>query len=174
MLYHAKDKAYDIIVADTQENRRKEWQRITLFAFYFQPSVVNVPKWKDVFTDAWKAPQSNRKTYFGFFPFQWRQDWERYYEVLRGHGRIFVAAVLQSLILNRAPQETINWAEQVAKSDFQWIIPCHFDAPVKANSQQFRQAFSFLEKYPSGVYLIVIIILYRMMIFRYCEILIRS
>jgi hypothetical protein len=51
LLYHAKDKAYDI-VADTQENRRKGWQRITLFAFYFQPSVVNVPKWRDVFTDA--------------------------------------------------------------------------------------------------------------------------
>jgi hypothetical protein len=149
LLYHAKDKAYDI-VADTQENRRKGWQRITLFAFYFQPSVVDVPKWKDVFTDAWKAPQSNRKTYFGFFPFQWRQDWEKSYEALRGHGRIFVAPVLQSLILNRAPQETINWADEVAKWDFQWIIPCHFDAPIKAEPQQFRQAFSFLEKNPSG------------------------
>ncbi|MEO3705914.1 DUF4336 domain-containing protein [Trichormus azollae] len=149
LLYHAKDKAYDII-ADTQENRRKGWQRITLFAFYFQPSVVDVPKWKDVFTDAWKAPQSNRKTYFGFFPFQWRQDWEKSYEALRGHGRIFVAPVLQSLILNRAPQETINWADEVAKWDFQWIIPCHFDAPIKAEPQQFRQAFSFLEKYPTG------------------------
>jgi hypothetical protein len=149
LLYHAKDKAYDI-VADTQENRRKGWQRITLFAFYFQPSVVDVPKWKDVFTNAWKAPQSNRKTYFGFFPFQWRQDWEKSYEALRGDGRIFVAPVLQSLILNRAPQETINWADEVAKWDFQWIIPCHFDAPIKAEPQQFWQAFSFLEKYPSG------------------------
>ncbi len=149
LLYHAKDKAYDI-VADTQENRRKGWQRITLFAFYFQPSVVDLPKWKDVFTDAWRAPQRNRKTYFGFFPFQWRQDWERSYEALRGNGRIFVAPVLQSLILNRAPQETINWADEVAKWDFQWIIPCHFDAPIKAEPQQFRQAFSFLEKNPSG------------------------
>ncbi|MEA5577584.1 DUF4336 domain-containing protein [Anabaena sp. UHCC 0451] len=149
LLYHAKDKAYNI-VADTAENRRKGWKRITLFAFYFQPSVVDVPKLKDVFSDAWKAPERNPKTYFGFFPFQWRQDWERSYEALRGNGRIFVAPVLQSLILNRAPQETINWADKVAQWDFQWIIPCHFDAPIKAEQQQFRKAFSFLEKYPSG------------------------
>jgi hypothetical protein len=148
LLYHAKDKAYDTI-ADTQANRRKGWQRITLFAFYFRPSVVDVPKWKDVFRDAWKAPERTRKTYFGFFPFQWRQDWERSYAALRGDGRIFVAPVLQSLILNRAPQETINWADKVAKWDFDWIIPCHFDAPIKAEPQQFRQAFSFLEKQPA-------------------------
>lgn len=149
LLYHAKDKAYNI-VADTAENRRKGWQRITLFAFYFRPSVVDVPTLKDVIRDAWKAPERNRKTYFGFFPFQWRKDWERSYEALRGDGRIFVAPVLQSLILNRAPQETINWADQVAQWDFQWIIPCHFDAPIKAEPQQFRQAFAFLEKYPRG------------------------
>lgn len=149
LLYHAKDQAYNII-ADTAENRRKGWQRITLFAFYFRPSVVDVPKWKDVFRDAWKAPERSLKTYFGFFPFQWRKDWERSYEALRGDGRIFVAPVLQSLILNRAPQETINWADKVAQWDFQWIIPCHFDAPIKAEPQQFRKAFSFLEKYPSG------------------------
>ncbi len=149
LLYHAKDKAYNI-VADTVENRRKGWQRITLFAFYFRPSVVDVPKWKDVIRDAWKAPERSLKTYFGFFPFQWRKDWERSYEALRGDGRIFVAPVLQSLILNRAPQETINWADKVAQWDFQWIIPCHFDAPIKAEPQQFRQAFSFLEKYTIG------------------------
>ena len=29
-----------------------------------------------------------------------------------------------------------------------WL--CHFDAPIKAQPQQFRQAFSFLEKQPVG------------------------
>jgi hypothetical protein len=147
LLYHAKDKADDI-VADTAESRRKGWQRTTLFAFYFRPSVVEVPKWKDVFRDAFKAPERNLKTYFGFFPFQWQKDWERSFESLRGDGRIFVAPVLQSLILNRAPQETINWADQIAQWDFQWIIPCHFDAPIKAKPLQLRKAFSFLEQYP--------------------------
>ncbi|WP_353932945.1 DUF4336 domain-containing protein [Okeanomitos corallinicola TIOX110] len=149
LLYHAKDKAYDII-ADTLENRRKGWQRITLFAFYFRPSVVDVPTFKDVWRDAQKAPERSKKAFFGFFPFQWQSGWERAYEALRGNGRIFVAPVLQTLILNRAPQETLKWADQVAKWDIKWIIPCHLDAPIKANSQQFRQAFSFLEKYPQN------------------------
>ncbi|NET00934.1 MAG: DUF4336 domain-containing protein [Sphaerospermopsis sp. SIO1G1] len=151
LLYHAKEKADDII-ADTLENRRKGWQRITLFAFYFRPSVVDVPTFKDVWRDAQKAPERTRKAYFGFFPFQWQPDWERSYQALRGDGRIFVAPVLQSLILNRAPQETINWADQVAQWEIEWIIPCHLDAPIKASSQEFRRAFSFLENNPQNSY----------------------
>ena len=149
LLYHAKDKAFDM-VADTQANRRKGWQRITLFALYFSPSVLEVPAWGEVWRDAKKAPERSRKAYFGFFPFQWRENWQDSFDILRGNGRIFVAPILQSLILNRAPQETINWADKVASWDFQWLIPCHFDAPIKAEPQQFRQAFAFLEKQPVG------------------------
>jgi hypothetical protein len=57
--------------------------------------------------------------------------------------------VLQTLILNRAPEITLKWADKVAKWDFQRVIPCHLDAPVSAGPRQFRQAFSFLEKYPA-------------------------
>ncbi len=149
LLYHAKDKAFDI-VADTPANRRKGWQRVTLFALYFSPSVLEVPAWSAVWRDAKKAPERSRKAYFGFFPFQWQENWQYSFDILRGNGRIFVAPILQSLILNRAPQETINWADKVANWDFQWIIPCHFDAPIKAEPQQFRQAFAFLEKQPIG------------------------
>jgi hypothetical protein len=149
LLYHAKDKAFDI-VADTSANRRKGWQRITLFALYFSPSVLEVPTWGEVWCDAEKAPERSRKAYFGFFPFQWRENWQDSFDILRGNGRIFVAPILQSLILNRAPTETINWANKVASWDFQWIIPCHFNAPIKVEPQQFRQAFAFLEKQPVG------------------------
>lgn len=149
LLYHAKDQAFDMI-ADTPANRLKGWQRVTLFALYFSPSVLEVPTWSQVWRDAKKAPERSRKAYFGFFPFQWRENWQDSFDILRGNGRIFVAPILQSLILNRAPQETINWADKVAKWDFQWIIPCHFDAPIKAEPQQFRQAFGFLERQPVG------------------------
>jgi hypothetical protein len=149
LLYHAKDQAFDMI-ADNPANRLKGWQRVTLFALYFSPSVLEVPTWSQVWRDAKKAPERSRKAYFGFFPFQWRENWQDSFDILRGNGRIFVAPILQSLILNRAPQETINWADKVAKWDFQWIIPCHFDAPIKAEPQQFRQAFGFLERQPVG------------------------
>lgn len=145
LLYHAKDKATDIIV-DNQVNRRKGWHRISLFALYFQPQVLSVPKWSQVFSDALKAPERSTKAYFGLFPFQWREDWQKSFDTLRGNGRIFVAPILQTLILNRAPKETLDWADKVASWDFRQIIPCHFDGPIKAGGQQFRQAFSFLEK----------------------------
>ncbi|MFM6075119.1 MAG: DUF4336 domain-containing protein, partial [Dolichospermum sp.] len=149
LLYHAKDQAFDIIL-DTPANRLKGWQRVTLFALYFSPSTLKVPTWSQIWRDAQKAPERSKKAYFGFFPFQWRENWQDSFDILRGNGRIFVAPILQRLILNRAPQETINWADHVAKWDFQWLIPCHFDAPIKAEPQQFRQAFGFLEKQPLG------------------------
>ena len=149
LLFHARDKATDII-ADTPENRRKGWQRIALFALYFRPSVLDVPKWGEVFRNAFKTPKHSKKDYFGLYPFQWKQDWQRCFAALRGNGRLFVAPILQTLILNRAPEETINWANKIAKWDFKRIIPCHFDAPIEATPYQFRQSFSFLEKYSNS------------------------
>ncbi|WP_390903488.1 DUF4336 domain-containing protein [Umezakia ovalisporum] len=147
LLFHAKDTASDIIV-DNQANRRKGWQRVSLFALYFRPSALEVMGWGDVFRKAIKAPNRSPKAYFGLFPFQWRSHWQRSFDIVRSEGRLFVAPILQTLILNRAPQETIDWAEKVATWDFQWIIPCHFDSPIKAQPYQFRQAFSFLQKHP--------------------------
>jgi hypothetical protein len=65
---------------------------------------------------------------------------------LRRGGKPIVAPVLQTLILNRASQATLNWADKVASWNFQRIIPCHFDAPITATPQEFREAFAFLEK----------------------------
>ncbi|WP_442942420.1 DUF4336 domain-containing protein [Nostoc sp.] len=148
LLFHARDRASDI-VADIEVNRRKGWQRICLFALYFQPSALYIPQWSQVLQDGLKAPERSRKAYFGLYPFKWHPDWLRSFDALRGNGRLFVAPILQMLILNRAPKETIEWADKVASWDFQWIIPCHFDSPIKAEPHQFRQAFSFLEKQPA-------------------------
>jgi hypothetical protein len=148
LLFHAKDKASDI-VADIQVNRRKGWQRISLFALYFQPSSLEIAEWSQVFRDALKAPERSNRAYFGLFPFKWQENWQRSFDALQGGGRLFVAPILQTLILNRAPRETIDWADKIASWDFQWIIPCHFDSPIKAAPYQFRRAFSFLEKQPT-------------------------
>jgi Domain of unknown function (DUF4336) len=148
LLFHARDTAADRL-EDTQENRRRGWQRISLFALYFQPSTLEVPSWGAVFRNALKATDRSRKGYFGLFPFQWRADWQRSFEALQGNGRPFVAPVLQTLILNRAPRETLHWADTVARWPFDRIVPCHFDSPIAATPSQFRQAFSFLEKHPS-------------------------
>lgn len=148
LLFHAKDKASDM-VADNQANRRKGWQRISLFALYFSPSLLEVPTWGEAFRDALQAPERSKKAFFGLYPFKWQENWQWSFDALRGNGRLFVAPILQTLILNRAPSETINWADKVASWDFDSIIPCHFDAPIPAKPDQFRQAFAFLEKQPA-------------------------
>ena len=145
LLFHAKDNAFDV-VEDTQASRRKGWQRISLFAFYFQPSALEAIQMGQSIRDALKAPERSRKAYFGWYPFKWKKDWKQSFEALRGGGRLFVAPILQTLILNRAPKETIDWADKVASWNFHRIVPCHFDSPIEADSRQFRQAFAFLEQ----------------------------
>lgn len=145
LLFHAKDSAFDQI-ENTEANQKKGWHRIALFALFFRPMTLDVvDTWQSIL-EALKAPDRSKKAYFGWFPFQWKQGWERSFEALRGGGRLFVAPILQTLILNRAPQETLDWADTVAAWEFQRIIPCHFDAPIAATPREFRQAFTFLEK----------------------------
>lgn len=149
LLFHARESAIEPI-EDTPENRRKGWQRICLFSMYFRSSVLEVPQWGKVFKNAFKASDRSKQAYFGLYPFQWQENWRQCFSALRGNGRIFVAPILQTLILNRAPKETLSWVEKVASWNFQSIIPCHMDAPVTANSIQFCQAFSFLQQYSTN------------------------
>ncbi|MBW4661251.1 MAG: DUF4336 domain-containing protein [Drouetiella hepatica Uher 2000/2452] len=145
LLFHAKDHVFDT-VEDTPDNRRKGWQRMALFAFYFRPSAIQITKIGQSVREALQAPDRSKSAYFGWFPFQWKPDWQQSFQALQGNGRLFVAPILQALILNRASQATIDWANHVASWNFQRIIPCHLDSPLEADPQQFRQAFAFLEK----------------------------
>jgi hypothetical protein len=145
LLFHARDRASDPLI-DTMANRRKGWQRISLFSVYFRPSALSVAKWSETIREAFQAGDRSKKAYFGLYPFRWQDQWRQSFEALQGGGRLFVAPVLQTLILNRAPYETLIWANQVASWEFQRIIPCHFDAPIAAGPAQFRQAFRFLEQ----------------------------
>lgn len=149
LLFHARDRATDAI-EDTPANRRKGWQRIALFAFYFSPGALEVPPWGEVLREAQKVGDRTRRNYFGLYPFRWKPGWQESFAALRGEGRLLVAPILQTLILNRAPQETLDWAAKVASWDFHRILPCHLDAPLAADSRQFRRAFAFLEKPVSG------------------------
>jgi hypothetical protein len=144
LLFHARDGVADPI-RDTPANRRKGWQRIALFAFYFRPSVLRVTPFGRSLLSALQAPDHSRKAFFGWYPFEWQPDWERSFEALHGGGQLFVAPILQTLILNRVPQETLAWADRIAQWNFQRILPCHLDCPLVATPQQFRRAFQFLE-----------------------------
>ena len=145
LLFHARDRAQDPI-DNTPENRLKGWQRIALFSFYFRPGALMDVNWGKVLKDASAASDRSKRAYFGLFPFQWESHWQESFQTLRQGGRLFVAPVLQKLILNRNPQQVLDWADQVAQWDFTQVIPAHFDAPVAASPAEFRQAFEFLQE----------------------------
>lgn len=145
LLFHARESALEPIV-DTPENRRKGWQRIALFATYFRPSAVERLGLKQSLQNMFKARDRSLKSYLGFLPWRWKEDWWQSFATLRGQGRPFVAPILQILILIQAPQQVLAWCDRIAQWDFQQIIPCHFDAPIAATPAQFRQAFAFLEQ----------------------------
>jgi Domain of unknown function (DUF4336) len=144
LLFHAKDRARDLAI-DTPAHRLKGWQRICLFALYFQPSVLEIRDWMETWRESFTAPDRSRQNYFGLYPFDWQSGWQQKFTDLRADGRLLVAPILQILILNRAPAQTIAWVDRVAKWDFSQIIPCHFDAPIPATPAQFRSAFDFLD-----------------------------
>lgn len=146
LLFHARDNALHII-EDNEINRRRGWQRISLFAMYFRPSALELTSWEQMWQDARYAPNHSAKAYFGLFPFRWQENWKQSYDALRSNGRPFVAPILQILIFPQAPKQVLDWADKIATWDFQQIISCHFDSPIVATPQQFRQAFSFLENH---------------------------
>jgi hypothetical protein len=145
LLFHARDSALDKI-EDTPENRIKGWQRICLFATYFQPDALEVPTWQSTLQEAKQSPDRAKKAYYGLYPFHWQSHWQASFDQLQGNGRLLVAPILRTLILNRAPRETIKWANLLVSWHFKRLIPCHFQAPLQVSPREFRQAFSFLEK----------------------------
>ncbi len=147
LLFHAKDSALDNPI-DHPANRRKGWWRTALFAFYFQPSALAVPGLAELLREAVKAPDRSKKAYFGLFPFRWKANWQESFAALHRGGQLFVAPVLQALILNRAPEATLAWVDRVASWDFERILPCHLEAPIAASPEQFRRAFGFLQGQP--------------------------
>ena len=143
LLFHARDRA-DEPIQDSPEARRRGWQRIALFAFYFRPSALGVPTLKEAWQAAQQAPDRSRRAYYGLYPFRWRSAWQQSFQALHGGGRPFVAPVLQTLIFNRGSKAVGVWVEAVCRWQFEQAIPCHLTAPIALTPSRFRAAFDFL------------------------------
>jgi hypothetical protein len=143
LLFHARDRG-DQAVADTPENRRRGWQRIVLFTFYFRPGCLEIDRTLPMLKAARSAPDRSRRAYLGLYPFHWQSQWEQSFQAICNEGRPLVAPILQQLILNRSPAHTQAWVERVAAWDFRTIISCHFQSPIAADRQDWQQAFGFL------------------------------
>lgn len=144
LLFHARDSAFDPI-KDTEANRRKGWQRSALFSFYFRPDALDTVPLGQAWRESRQVGDRSRRALFGIYPFRWKSYWQQSFESLRGDGRPFVAPILQTLILNRDPEATLDWVNRVAQWEFQRIIPAHLEAPLEVGPDAFRQAFAFLD-----------------------------
>jgi Domain of unknown function (DUF4336) len=144
LLFHARETASDLVI-DTPAQRLTGWQRIVLFTFYFRPSMVKIDKTLVMLQAAKKAPDRSARAFWGLYPFNWQPNWQKSFEQTADQGRLMVAPILQQLILSRQTPKTRAWVEQVAQWDFQQVISCHFQAPVAANSADWRRAFEFLD-----------------------------
>lgn len=139
ILYHARDTVTDD-VQDNEETRKKGWRRIILFGLFFMPSAITI---KDVNTAVAERRTDINADFAGIYPWDWTGDDMASFNALK--GGLLVAPILQKLILNRNPIETLDFADEVAKWDIQRIIPAHLKNDLKYDGKAYRKAFSFLE-----------------------------
>lgn len=139
LLYHARDTVTDNI-QDTPAVRRKGWRRVVLFALYFNPADIVV---KDVGAALKERRPDINSDFAGIYPWDWVGDDSNSFNALAGGP--LVAPILQALLLNRFPVESLDFADKVSKWKFKRIIPAHLKNNLKFNGKDYRKSFGFLE-----------------------------
>lgn len=147
LLYHARDTVTQV-VENTPEVRKIGWRRIALFGLFFTPSAIDIKDGGVAFQE--RRPDIN-SDFLGIYPWDWVRDDKASFDALT--GGLLVAPILQVLILNRNPIETLDFADAVSKWDIERIIPAHFKNDLKYTGADFRKAYTFLEAtgVPAGV-----------------------
>ena len=79
----------------------------------------------------------------GIYPWDWVGDDIASFKAISGGP--LVAPILQSLLLNRFPVESLDFADKVSKWPFERIIPAHLKNNLKYTGADYRKSFSFLE-----------------------------
>jgi hypothetical protein len=139
LLFHGRDRAGEGL-ADSPERRRRGWRRLVLFANFLRPDHLDI-----AFGDGLRGslPQGCRgpRCHFGFYPFRWRQGWEREADgLLSPHGEEpRVAPVLERLVFPRFRDELLEWIRHLADlGDVRWLVPAHYTAPVPTSPERLR------------------------------------
>ena len=110
---------------DTPENRLAGWKKMALLVNYFFPEHEE------------PAPGQ-----LGVV--EWTPGWEDNFDALA--GRLLVPPVVRSLLYSQNPQAVRAYVDRVtAKWDFERVVPAHWEGPIDAGPNEFRDAFRFLE-----------------------------
>lgn len=158
LLFHARDNITEI-VADTPENRQRGWRRMVQFGLVFFPSKITVvPTWESLKEASQVDPRMRNlgegAVPFSLYPWKWdgNSD-ERHFEAISENGALFCPPILTKLILDREPQQTLEWVDTVVRkfSDLQRIVPCHLNNNIKATAKDFSLAFEPLRSSPGNL-----------------------
>jgi hypothetical protein len=132
LLFHARDRGSDPLV-DTPANRQKGWKRILLFANYFRPACISVPKAPHLLSQMFAEGCRNARAHFGFYPFDWAADWEGEADRLLGDGddrRFRLAPVLERLVFPRSQEPFLAWLQALSgHPEVNQLIGSHYQAP---------------------------------------------
>jgi hypothetical protein len=137
LLFHAREHGSEPL-NDTSTNRERGWKRIVLFANFFQPTSLTVISLRASLGQMFAPLCRNRRSHFGFYPFQWGQDWEAEYEQLvTGHSGLMLSPVLERLVFPRKKNVFIDWLRKLANySEITALISCHYNAPLPITPSQ--------------------------------------
>ena len=108
-------------------------------SFSFTPTVLN-PNSGAALKE--RRPDIN-SDFAGIYPWDWVGDDNASFKAISGGP--LVAPILQTLLLNRFPVESLDFADKVSKWKFQRIIPAHLKNNLKFNGADYRKSFGFLE-----------------------------
>jgi len=150
-LFHARDDVADVVSQD-DKTIAKGWRRLALFAFFFQPAALDVvPVPECVFQARRSCGMKNQFGWFDLFPFEWNaKQADKSFETI-ARPKLFVAPILQELILNRKPNDVLDWLDDVVdRFNFVRIVPCHLAPSIAASPNDLKSAFAFLFRGTSG------------------------
>ena len=150
VMFHARDDISDVVDLEDEATRNKGWRRLALFAFFFQPAAVEVVPFPEFFIQAQtKCRMKNIFGWFNLYPFEWNSKLaDKDFETL-ARPKLFVAPILQELILNRGPEPILDWLNDVLnRFNFVRIIPCHLATSIPATPNDLKSAFNFLYSQP--------------------------
>ncbi len=147
LLFHARDSG-DQPLKDTPELRQKGWERLALFASFLRPEALEVPPLAQLLAKAFQPGCRSARSYFGFFPFQWRSSSREAFEALTQQGSpLLVAPVLERLVFPRARPVVVRWLRELSQlPQVRWLVPAHYDAPVPCSNQQLAQLADAFEQ----------------------------
>ena len=125
LLLVSKKSTSDPQPEDTYEQRLIGWKKTALLVSYFFPEH--------------EEPDPNK---FGVVT--WTSGWESNFQQLS--DRLLVPPVVRTLIYAQNPKRVKDWVDKVSSRwQFEQIIPAHFEAPIKANPEDLKRTFRFLE-----------------------------